>query len=137
MPQPSPPAGPSRWVHRPPIDWTKVEQRHNPQSVEGQIYSRLHRLIAARKTHPGFAGNRMDVINVGSDHVFAFVRTHEQQRIVVLANFTEYEQQIAANEIRLYGLGYGFTDLITNQPLHLADSPIRLEPYQVLWLAAA
>jgi amylosucrase len=79
----------------------------------------------------------MAVINVGSDQVFAFVRTHEQQRIVVLANFTERVQPIAANEIRLYGLGYSFTDLITDQPLHLTDQPIHLEPYQVVWLASA
>lgn len=129
-------AGDSRWVHRPPIDWTKVEQRHNLHSVEGQLYSRLSHLIAARKAHPGFAGNRMDVINVGSDHIFAFVRTHEQQRIIVLANFTEHEHLIAANELRLYGLGYVFTDLISRQALHLTNAPIRLDPYQVLWLAA-
>jgi amylosucrase len=130
-------AGDSRWVHRPPIDWAKLERRHDPQSIEGQIYSRLCRLIAARQAHPGFAGNEMAVINVGSDQVFAFVRTHEQQRVVVLANFTERVQPIAANEIRLYGLGYRFTDLITNQPLHLTDQPIHLEPYQVVWLASA
>lgn len=129
-------AGDSRWVHRPPIEWTKVEQRHDPHRIEGQIYSRLRQLIAARKSHPGFAGNQMEVINVGSDHVFAFVRTHEQQRVVILANFTEREQQISANEIRLYGLAYHFTDLISGQSLHLTDSPIRLEPYQVLWLTA-
>jgi amylosucrase len=129
-------AGDSRWVHRPPIDWTKVEERHNPQRIEGQIYSRLCRLIAARQAHPGFAGNQMEVINVGSDQVFAFVRTHDQQRIVVLANFTERVQAIPANEIRLYGLGYHFTDLITAQSLHLLDQPIHLEPYQVLWLAS-
>lgn len=128
-------AGDSRWVHRPPIDWTKVEQRHDPHSIEGQIYGRLRQLITARKSHPGFAGNQMAVINVGSDHVFAFVRTHEQQRVVVLANFTEREQPLPANEIRLYGLAYHFTDLISGQSLHLTDSPIRLEPYQVLWLA--
>jgi glycosidase len=129
-------AGDSRWVHRPPIDWTKVERRHDPQSIESQIYSRLCRLITARQAHPGFAGNRMEVINVGSDQVFAFVRTHEQQRVVVLANFTERVQPIPANEIRLYGLSYGFTDLITDQPLHLTDQPIYLEPYQVVWLAS-
>lgn len=71
------------------------------------------------------------------DAIFAFVRTHDQQRMIVLANFTEREQLVAANEIRLYGLGYRFTDLISDQPLQLTDSPIRLEAYQVLWLVSA
>ncbi len=126
--------GDSRWVHRPPMDRAKLARRHDPHQIEGQIYGRLRHLIAARKTHVGFAGNRMTVINVGSDHVFAFVRTYEQARILVLANFTERDQQIPANEIRLYGLGYGFTDLISGQSIHLADNPVRLEPYQVMWL---
>lgn len=128
--------GDSRWVHRPRLDWTKMEQRHDPNSVEGQLYGRLRHLIAARKAQPGFAGNHMEVIHVGSDHVFAFVRTHAQQRIVVLANFTEHAQLIPANELRLYGLGYHFADLISNQAIHLTDSPIALDPYQVLWLTS-
>ncbi|MBX3014374.1 MAG: alpha-glucosidase C-terminal domain-containing protein [Caldilineaceae bacterium] len=127
-------AGDSRWVHRPPLAWAKFEQRHDSQEVEGQIYGRLQQLIAVRKAHPGFAGNQMAIINLGSDHIFAFVRTHAQERILVLANFTEREQRIPANELRLYGLGYHFTDLIRQQPLSLTADPITLEPYQVLWL---
>ena len=74
------------------------------------------------------------MINVGSDHVFGFVRMQGEMRVVVLVNFTETEQHIPANEVRLYGLGYHFTELISGQQLTLGTEPIHLDPYQVLWL---
>lgn len=125
----------SRWVHRPPIDWAKLARRQDPTTVEGRIYAQICHLIALRKGHPGFAGNQMEVINIGNDQVFAYLRTHADQRIVVLANFTEQEQTLKANELRLYGLSYQFSDLISGQPLHLLSDELRLEPYQVMWLA--
>lgn len=127
-------AGDSRWVHRPEIDWEQMERRHDPKSVEGRIFGGLKHLIDLRKSTPAFAGNRMDVINVGNDHVFGYIRTHEGQRAVVLANFSEQPQQISANEVRLYGLGYNFHELIADHPLQLLGNTIYLEPYQVLWL---
>lgn len=124
----------SRWVNRPWIDWAKMERRSSTEAVEGEIYQRLQRLIMLRKETPGFGGNQMEVINIGSDHVFAFVRTNAQQRVLVISNFTERELRISPNEIRLYGLGYQFHELISDTTLTITDEPIRLEPYQVLWL---
>lgn len=126
----------SRWVHRPLIDWAKLERRHDPATVEGRIYAQITHLITLRKKNVGFAGNQMDVINMGNDQVFAYLRTHADQRIVVLANFTEQEQALKANELRLYGLSYQFTDLISGKLLHLLSDDLRLDPYQVMWLAA-
>ncbi len=126
----------SRWVHRPLIDWEKMERRSDPNRVEGRIYQHLQRLIRLRKGNPGFGGNQMEVVNVGNEHVFAYVRTHAQQRIVVLANFAESEQTINANEVRLYGLGYHFHELISDSAIHLEQPHLSLHPYQVLWLVA-
>lgn len=132
-------ASDSRWVHRPIIDWAKMERRHDTAQIEGEIYQRLQQLLTIRKATPAFAGNQMEVIPVSSEHIFAFVRIYPQphigqQRLVVLANFTERAQQIPANEIRLYGLGYQFHELIGNQSLTLTEDVVYLEPYQVLWL---
>ncbi|HRW04696.1 MAG TPA: amylosucrase [Caldilineaceae bacterium] len=124
----------SRWVHRPLIDWAKMERRHDPDQIEGKIYQRLQQLIVLRKSTPGFGGNQMAVVPIGSDHIFAFVRTNERQRVLVLANFTEREQRVAPNELRLYGLGYEFHELISDAPLTITNEPIRLDPYQVMWL---
>jgi hypothetical protein len=61
----------------------------------------------------------MRVINLGNDHIFAYVRTGRQgERVLVLANFSEHTQPIAANEVRLYGLGYRFHEVVTRQRDH-------------------
>lgn len=125
----------SRWVHRPRIDWEQMVRRHDPTTIEGRIYSGLRHLIKVRKATPTFAGNRMKVIHLGNDHVFAYLRTGSHgDRVLVIANFTESTQPIPANEVRLYGAGYHFRDLISNQELALIGETIVLAPYQVLWL---
>ncbi|MBI1877594.1 MAG: alpha-glucosidase C-terminal domain-containing protein, partial [Chloroflexi bacterium] len=125
----------SRWVHRPFADWEgPFARRHDPNSVEGRINAELRRLIELRKQHAALANGEMEVIPTNNDHVFGYVRRYKGERVLVLANFTEHEQAIAANEIRLHGLGYNFTNLINDQIITLADD-LRLEPYQFVWLA--
>jgi amylosucrase len=129
-------SGDSRWVHRPRIDWAQMARRSDPDTLEGRIYNGLRHLIEVRKATPAFAGNDMKVINLGNDHVFAYVRSGRGgQRVLVLANFSEHTQPVAANEIRLYGLGYRFHEQITGQAMVLGNETIVLEPYQVMWLA--
>jgi amylosucrase len=128
----------SRWVHRPATDWARMAQRHDPASVPGQIYTRLLHLIQVRKQTPAFGAGALELVNPGNDHVLAYVRSHAQAatraRVLTLANFTEMAQPVRANEIRLYGLSYGFTDLVTGRALTLQGDEVMLEPYQVLWL---
>jgi amylosucrase len=125
----------SRWVHRPFTDWEgRMARRNDPQTVEGRIFGELRRLIALRKEHAALADGEMDVIPTNNDHVFGYVRRFQGQRVLVLANFAEEEQIIAANEIRLQGLGYAFTDLVSGRTITVAED-LRLEPYQFVWLA--
>jgi glycosidase len=123
----------SRWVHRPATNWERMERRHNPNSLEGRIYNELCRLARFRAEHPVFAGQQTRFINTGNDHVFGYVHAHTGDQILALANFSEHPQTVAANELRLYGLSYSFTDLVTGKEINLNDS-IVLEPYRFLWL---
>jgi len=78
------------------------------------------------------------VIDPGNGHVFGYIRHHEGAQVLVLANFSEREQQIAANTIRTYGLSYAFQNLATGEAMTIGnDEPLILEPYQFVWLAAA
>jgi glycosidase len=124
----------SRWVHRPFADWEgRLARRHDPNTVEGRIYGELRRLIELRQQHAALANGEMEVIPTHNDHVFGYVRRYQGQRLLVLANFTEQEQTIAANEIRLHGLSYAFTDLVSGQQVSLGQD-LQLAPYQFVWL---
>ncbi|MEZ4718534.1 MAG: alpha-amylase family protein [Caldilineaceae bacterium] len=128
----------SRWVHRPATNWEDMAKRTDAATIQGRIYQQLQHLVHLRRTLPALGGAEMDVINVGTDHVFGFVRNRAsdagEQRILVLANFTEHGQRIDANELRLYGLSYRFHEHISDTPVTLHDAEFYLEPYQVMWL---
>jgi glycosidase len=128
-------ASDSRWVHRPAIDWEKMACRNDETTPEGRIYKRLHQLIEIRKTQTAFAGTDMQVMNMGNDQVLGYVRQRAGKRVLVLANFGEGEQKVAANFVRVHGLGYVFNDLVSGETINLT-SDLVLEPYRVMWLAA-
>jgi len=122
----------SRWVHRPVIDWEKMSRRLEPGSIEGQIYQRLKGLIALRKAHPAFGGDELQVIETGNEHVLGYVRLADGERLILLANFSEAEQVVTGNQLRLYGLSYHFTDLNSGEQLGMGD--LALSAYQFVCL---
>ena len=128
-------AGDSRWVHRPAMDWARAERRDEPGTTEARVFGRLRRLVEGRTSTVAFAGHDTEVLDVGNDRVFAFVRRHAGERVLVLANLTEQPQAVPANALRLAGLGYAFVDLVTNERAS-ATEDLALAPYRVAWLAA-
>jgi len=52
-----------------------------------------------------------------------------------VASFTEQEQRIAANELRLHGLSHTSTDLVTDEQI-TPDEDLILGPYRLVWLKA-
>ncbi len=126
----------SRWAHRPVTDWARVARRRDADSVEGRVYGGLTRLIRLRKDCPALAGGETDVIETGNGHVFGYVRHHEGERILALANVSEREQTVAANELRLYGLDDAVIDLVSGEQVVPRDD-LALAPYRLVLLVAA
>ena len=77
----------------------------------------------------------MQVVDPGNGHVFAYVRQGGEDRVLVLCNFSEHEQRVAANVVRASGLGYTFRDLVTGDDVELEEE-LLLAPYQFAWLIA-
>jgi amylosucrase len=124
----------SRWVHRPFTDWEKVDRRLDPNSLEGRTFQGLQRLIRLRKQNQIFAGNAMEVIDTGNEHVLAYLRLHGKNRALVLANFSEQPQIIPGNLLRLYGLSYTLTDLLSGETVPAED--LNLPAYGFACLAS-
>ena len=118
----------SRWVHRPTIDWGKMEKRLNPDTIEGRIYGRLHQMIRLRKEHPALKGGDMEVIEFENEHVLGYVRRNKDQRLILLANFSERGQMIPDGVMEDYGLYPPYTELISG--LSVPKGEISLQAYQ-------
>jgi amylosucrase len=119
----------SRWVHRPKLDW----RQRVSTSPGDYVFAELTRLIHLRKQQPAIWDGEMTVIESGNPHLFGYMRHHGGQHLLVVANFSEQEQALDANRLRIYGLGYHFIDLISGQAL-TAEGSLYLAPYQCVWL---
>ena len=121
----------SRWVHRPYFDWERAERRHDETTIEGRVYQTLQHLIQIRQSNAAFAGCQSLFFDTGNPHVLGFV--HNRQ-LLVLANFSESEQQISRTLLEVYWpISQPVVDLVTGDPLPDTGEVV-LEPYGFLWL---
>jgi len=124
----------SRWVHRPQLSDAMREKRHDPDTIEHEIFTGLLKIINIRKQQAAFSGPDLQVIATENNHVIGFLRQADNQRLLVFANFSETSQPIAANIFRLYGLTYRFQNLLTQKILTLEN--LTLQPYELAILKA-
>ncbi|MCL4876275.1 MAG: alpha-amylase family protein [Anaerolineae bacterium] len=103
-------AGDNRWVHRPALDWERAEQRHIPNTVG--------------TTH---------ILDANQPQIFAFMRWHQQQGLLVLANFSEAGQSLDIGRFRVYGFKPILTNLVTGKRVSLYEQYL-MQPYEILWL---
>jgi amylosucrase len=103
----------SRWVHRIQADWERYAKRNDPQTIEGRVFQGMRKLIELRKRHAAFSGGELEIVSTGNDHVLGFVRTHLQERILILANFSETSHTIPGHLLENYVIE-GKTDIYGN-----------------------
>lgn len=128
----------SRWIHRPAADAQRYARRSDPSTVEGRVYQGLCALIAMRKDHAALAGGTLQVLPTGSQHVLAFARSHAGRRVLVLANFSEQEQVVAAGLLQGPGRAAGrrVVRLHGSSPVDLAQN-LHLAPLDFLVIEIA
>lgn len=123
--------GDSRWLHRGPMDWKKAENRKDKTTVEGIIFNKIKEMIEIRKNNSEFSSLiHSQPVFTGNKGVFAF---HKEDKMLVLANFTEHEQRIDANSVNWFGLPNVTEDMIQGKKVKL-EGTIVLGPYEYLWL---
>jgi amylosucrase len=95
----------NRWMHRPPMDWSAAERRHDPATLEGRVFTWLRRLGEVRRTLPALhGGGETTVFDVGNPHVLAWRRRHPRSGTFVgLANMNGGSQLVDADTVTGYG----------------------------------
>ena len=125
-------AGDSRWLHRGKMDWDAAEKRKDRGSVQGQIFSGIQKMLEIRKNCPYFSSEiKSDLVDLGNQAVFGF---HRENKMMVLANFSEQEQWVDANRFNWFGLPGEMKDLLTGRPVRSYNNEVLLGPYEYLWL---
>lgn len=123
--------GDSRWVHRPERSDALYEQANTPGNVHHRIRTGLQRMIDVRRDTPALAGTELTIFYTHNPHVLGFLRGQGAQRVLVLANFAEHPQAVAAHT---FSAGPARTpDLLSGQSISLNDGLV-LPPYALMWL---
>jgi len=130
----------SRWVHRPNMNWNKVELRKVPGTPENLIFGALKKMISIRKELSAFADhNNRELIAVDNPHLFVFSRfdvINKYSRVLVICNFDANPQKLKIHELRAKGfLPYETVkDLYSGDVLDLAEDTLDIPSLGFYWL---
>ena len=123
----------SRWVHRSERVKSLYDNRHDQSTVAGQIYAGFLHMIAQRSACNAFAGGYLTGFRTGNSSVLGYQRGTNGSKVLVLANFSEFEQHCSAEIFS--AMPSEANDLLGNS---LVTLPLRqgltLTAYQVVWL---
>ena len=125
--------GDTRWVHRPKMKWEYLEELEQDGSIRQRVFNSISRMIAMRKSMPALAGLKMELMAVQNEHLLAYVRAKDGERLIVIGNFSELPQTFDGNLLRMTGMGRFFNDRIGDTEI-TTSGPITLQPYQLMWL---
>ena len=134
-------ANDSRWMHRPRIDWEKVELRKKHGSVEQRIFDGVQKMIAVRKSIPAFSDfNNRELIETGNPHLFVFMRdlpTSDKGQILVVGNFDDSPQSLTLSDLSNRGhFEYSqLRDLYTGEVPRMFNNQLVIPPYSFYWLS--
>ena len=133
-------AADNRWMHRPVMDWDKVEQRKRHGTVEQRIFDGMQKMIAARKSIPSFADyNNRELLETGNPHLFVFMRSDPRLRsggVLVVGNFDSSPQSLTMSDLGSRGF-YEYTelkDLYSGETPKMFKNQLVIPPYQFYWL---
>ncbi len=126
-------AGDNRWVHRSRRRWEAREDLVDQDTLEWRFFNEMVRLIRLRKAAPAFKNGGMAVIDTDNAHLFGYLRQNDTQRILVVNNFSQQPQSMAASVLAAFGETGDCTDLVTGERM-ATGGKLELDSYRFLWL---
>lgn len=127
-------AGDSRWVGRPWFPLEAYRQRGDPTSSPGGVFHGMRRLIQVRAATEEFAGGELIGFDAKNPHVLGFLRPRAESVVLVLINFADAPQRVAAEV--LSGMSGDATELLSGRR-HPHSAELLLAPMAVVWLRYA
>ena len=123
----------SRWVHRSKKQWSAADDLTDTDTLEWRFFHEMVKLFTLRKQLPAFRNGQMEVVETGNPHLFAYVRGEAAQRLLMINNFSESEQVVAAGRLSAAGMKRESAELL-NQHILAAGSDLVLDGYRYAWI---
>jgi amylosucrase len=120
----------NRWVHRPPMPWDVVDNRHIEGTIEYRVWHGLRHVISVRSSLPSLdASVESEILDPVNPAVLVFQRRYQTQTMIGVYNMTTEPQKLLRWVIPL---GNWAWDALTEET-PLTDGPLTLDGYQVRW----
>ncbi|MBL7978819.1 MAG: hypothetical protein JNN12_10805 [Bacteroidetes Order II. Incertae sedis bacterium] len=129
-------ASDNRWIHRPPMNWTKAGLRKRQGTVESRLFH-LHRsIIEARKSLAIINGHTPEsLVFAQNDALFLCERhDHKNSPCLLVANFSQSTQILPLNRLSEIWRDGTCTDVLTRTAFHFGAGHLVIGPYDVYWL---
>ncbi len=123
----------SRWVHRSKKRWKAADDLTDTDTIEWRFYQEMVRLLRLRKTTPAFRNGGMELVDTANAHLFAYIRSNREQRMLVVNNFSEFDQVMKAAQLTAAGMTRDALEILTRQMLP-AGEDLTLAGYRYVWI---
>ncbi len=123
----------SRWVHRCRRRWEAKEDLADADTIEWRFFRETVKLFNLRKQLPALYNSGMEVVDTGNTHLFGYLRSHADQRLLIVANFADTSQTMSAHLLGPWGGSGEALDHLTGKTISLAEDLV-IEHHRAVWL---
>jgi amylosucrase len=123
----------SRWVHRARRRWEARDDIADQDTLEWRFFREMTRLFRLRKDLPAFKNGGMEVISTGNPHLFGYIRAFENQRILIVNNFSDEPRTLDAGRLKDYGAKSDVVNLLRDEVVSI-DGGLLIDAYRAVWL---
>lgn len=129
--------GQNRSINRHRWDFdTLTKELDSPHSQHHKVLTRLSQLIRIRTAQPAFHPSATQFTLQLGDSLFGYWRqsADRRQSVFCVSNISFEAEHVTLSDINLIGTD-DWIDLITGQPITVADVTLELQPYQTVWIS--
>ncbi|WP_226963844.1 alpha-amylase family protein [Nostocoides sp. F2B08] len=125
----------NRWAHRPRLDWTAAERRHDRRTVEGRAFAALSHLAHVRTSLPQLHAQAPSRVVRDTDNgILAAIREHPSGPMVTVYNVTESWRPFAYAVVAGMGIGSPWNALGDHGIAPGEDGLVWLPPLSAWWI---
>lgn len=123
----------SRWVHRVRKQWTAHDDLADQDTLEYRFFQEMVKLFHMRKKLPALRSGGIEIIETYNKHLFGYIRAHLDQRLLMLHNFSEFDQVMPAKGLKQLSVPDESTELFRNEAVSPEDD-LHFSPYRYMWI---
>lgn len=123
----------SRWVHRSKKRWQAGEDLTHTDTLEWRFFHEMVKLSKLRKQLPQLRNGGMEVVDTGNPHLFGYIRANGGQRLLIINNFSEFDQVIRADRLAAGGLTRDAHEIFTQKTLPIGEDLV-FDGYRYMWI---